>query len=47
MKNSNLNFLECDLSELSEIKKLISKIKEVDCIDILINNAGAIYEKER
>ena len=45
MKNSNLNFLECDLSELSEIKKLISKIKEVDCIDILINNAGAIYEK--
>ena len=45
MKNSNLNFLKCDLSELSEIKKLISKIKEVDCIDILINNAGAIYEK--
>ena len=45
MNNPNLNFLKCDLSEISEIKKLISKLNHIDCIDILINNAGAIYEK--
>lgn len=42
---TNLNYINCDLSELSEIKNLISKLKKLNKIDILINNAGAIFSK--
>ena len=42
--NSNrIDFIECDLSEKYQIKNLVKKIKSIHKIDILINNAGAIF----
>lgn len=39
-------FLECDLSSLSSVKKLAEKIIEnFSRIDVLINNAGARFDK--
>ena len=43
--NPYLNYINCDLSELSEIKALINELNKLDRIDILINNAGAIFSK--
>ena len=40
--NSNISFIQCDLSSISEIKSLAEKLKKFK-IDILINNAGAIF----
>ena len=43
-KNSNLEFFQCDLSEKEEIKKLIKIFNNFTRIDVLINNAGAIFD---
>ena len=45
LKCNSLEFFQCDLSEKNEIKKLIDKFKNIDCIDTLVNNAGAIFDK--
>ena len=39
-KNVNIDFVELDLSSIKSIKDCITKIKEYNGIDILINNAG-------
>lgn len=39
--NSNISFVCGDVSSISSINRLVSKIStEVECIDVLINNAG-------
>ena len=45
LKNSNLEFFQCDLSEKEEIKKLIKNLNNLPYIDILINNVGSIFDK--
>ena len=45
LKNPNLEFFKCDLSELSEIKKILITLNNIKKIDVLINNAGAIFDK--
>ncbi len=45
LSNSRLEFFDCDLSEKEEIKKLIDKIKKLNTLDVLVNNAGAIFDK--
>ena len=40
--NSNISFIQCNLSSISEIKLLADKLKKFK-IDILINNAGALF----
>ena len=45
IKSSNLEFFQCDLSELHEIKKLLVKLNSIKKIDVLINNAGSIFDK--
>ncbi len=41
----NLEFIKCDLSEKKEIKKLADKLNSLKKIDILLNNAGAMFSK--
>ncbi len=45
LKSPNLEFFQCDLSELSEIKKILKTLNNIKSIDVLINNAGAIFDK--
>ena len=45
IKSPNLEFFKCDLSELSEIKKILKTLNNIKSIDVLINNAGAIFDK--
>ena len=45
IKNSKLEFFQCDLSEKSEIKKLLNSLNKLTSIDILINNAGSIFDQ--
>lgn len=45
INNSKLGFFECDLSEKDEINKLIKKINNLSSVDVLVNNAGAIFDK--
>ena len=45
LNNSKLEFYRCDLSEKREINKLIQKINNLNSIDVLVNNAGAIFDK--
>ena len=45
IKSPNLEFFQCDLSELSEIKKILITLNKIKNIDVLINNAGAIFDK--
>ena len=45
LKSPNLEFFECDLSELSQIRKILVTLNNIKEIDILINNAGAIFDK--
>ena len=40
--NNDISFIQCDLSSISEIKLLAEKLKNTK-IDILINNAGALF----
>ena len=44
ISNPNLEFFQCDLSEKTEIKKLINTLNNLPSIDILINNAGSIFD---
>ena len=44
IKNSKLEFFQCDLSEKSEIKKLLKALNKIPSIDVLINNAGSIFD---
>lgn len=41
----NINFIQCDLSEKKEILELSKKLSELNKIDVLINNAGAMFSK--
>ena len=41
-ENKNINFLQCDLSSIKETNNLV-KTNKIFKIDVLINNAGAIY----
>ena len=43
LKNPNLKFLLCDLSETNQVKKLITELSSLKSIDVLINNAGALF----
>lgn len=43
--NKNISFLKCDLSSLDEIKKFFD-INKFSKLDILINNAGAVFFKK-
>ena len=45
LKSPNLEFFQCDLSEFSEIKKVLITLNNIKNIDVLINNAGAIFDK--
>jgi len=45
IKSPNLEFFQCDLSELSQIKKILVTLNTIKNIDVLINNAGAIFDK--
>jgi len=45
IKKPNLTFFQCDLSEKKEIKRLIKQLNNLSHLDILINNAGAIFDK--
>tara|TARA_B100001057_G_scaffold387712_1_gene394973 strand:+ start:2474 stop:3283 length:810 start_codon:yes stop_codon:yes gene_type:complete len=45
ISNKNLEFFECDLSEKEEVDKLIIKMNNLGSIDVLVNNAGAIFNK--
>ena len=45
LKSSNLDFFQCDLSELSQIKKVLINLNKIKNIDVLVNNAGAIFDK--
>jgi len=45
IKSSNLEFFQCDLSELGGIKKILITLNNIKNIDVLINNAGAIFDK--
>ncbi len=44
LSNSNLKFFQCDLSEKLEIDKLIDKLNQLKKIDVLVNNAGAVFD---
>ena len=45
LKLENLKFIRCDLSEKDEIQKLAKKLNELKKIDVLLNNAGAMFSK--
>ena len=45
IKSNNLEFFQCDLSELNEIRKILITLNKIKNIDVLINNAGAIFDK--
>lgn len=47
LKLNNLEFIKCDLSEKKEIYNLSQKLKKLDKIDVLLNNAGAIFSKRQ
>lgn len=41
--DNKIEFLYCDLCETNQIKELLIKLKKYDKIDLLINNAGALF----
>jgi len=43
----NLIFLQCDLSEKKEIIRLSNELKQLEKIDVLINNAGALFSQRK
>jgi|TARA_B100001964_G_scaffold203112_1_gene231895 NAD(P)-dependent dehydrogenase (short-subunit alcohol dehydrogenase family) len=43
LNSKNVEFFQCDLSEKEQIESLLGKFSSVNKIDILINNAGAIF----
>ena len=42
----SFKFYQTDLAEINELNKSISQLKNLNTIDILINNAGAIFLKK-
>jgi len=42
----SFNFYQADLSEVDELRKSISQLRYLDTIDVLINNAGALFLKK-
>jgi NAD(P)-dependent dehydrogenase (short-subunit alcohol dehydrogenase family) len=42
----SFKFYQTDLAEINELKESISQLKNLNTIDILINNAGAIFLKK-
>ena len=42
----SFKFYQADLAEISELNTPISQLKNLNTIDILINNAGAIFSKK-
>jgi len=42
----SFNFYQANLSEVNELIKPISQLKYLDTIDVLINNAGALFLKK-
>ena len=42
-KNSKIDFFQCDLCENEQIDQLIKKLNKLKKIDVLINNAGALF----
>ena len=47
MYRKNLTIIKCDLTNLKSVKILIQKLKKIKKIDILINNAGSIFVKDK
>ena len=45
LNSDNVEFIQCDLSEKKEIFELSKKLNKLQKIDVLINNAGAIFSK--
>lgn len=46
--NNNIDFVTADLLQLSDIKRMSEELKKkYDHLDVLINNAGAFFGKER
>ncbi|HEY7082498.1 MAG TPA: SDR family oxidoreductase [Nitrososphaeraceae archaeon] len=44
--NTNAQFIECDISNIESIKNFVAKTLEAfGTVDILINNAGILYQK--
>ena len=41
----SFKFYQADLAEKNELNKVILQIKNLDNIDVLINNAGALFLK--
>ncbi|MEO6520202.1 MAG: SDR family NAD(P)-dependent oxidoreductase [Mucilaginibacter sp.] len=45
-RNPNIYLIECDMSSLASVKKATEQIRaSIDCINILVNNAGSIFPK--
>ena len=45
-KNENINYIQADLSLISEVNRISSHIKDnFSSLDILINNVGALFSK--
>jgi len=42
----SLKFYQADLSESKELRKSVSQLKNLDSIDVLINNAGSLFLKK-
>ena len=45
INSKNASFLKCDLSSLNEIKEFVT-INKLPKLDVLINNAGAVFFKK-
>tara|TARA_B100001564_G_C20587090_1_gene646032 strand:+ start:396 stop:1223 length:828 start_codon:yes stop_codon:yes gene_type:complete len=45
LRLNNLEFIKCDLSEKNEIYELSKKLAKLEKIDVLLNNAGAMFSK--
>jgi len=43
LEKDNFEFINCDLSEIVGVKKLIDELKSVNTINLLINNVGSIF----
>jgi len=41
--HKDLDFIKCDLSDALEISSLIKELKKIQKINILVNNAGALF----
>ena len=46
INSKNASFLKCDLSSLNEIKEFVT-INKLPKLDVLINNAGAVFFKKK